>query len=148
MSTPSGQFQRDELDVWAGFLRTHSSITRLLSAGLEREHGLTVREFEVLLILADVSPDGLRMTDLAERVYLTPSGLSRLVLRMEQRGLVQRAADPRDQRASTISLTGTGAELFGRAASAHRDRVREHFLTRLSPEQRAVLADVWRALRD
>lgn len=144
----SGQFQRDELDVWAGFLRTHSSITRLLSAGLEREHGLTVREFELLLILADVSPDGLRLTDLAERVYLTPGGLSRLVVRMEQRGLVQRATDPQDQRSSTISNTAAGSQLFRRASSSHRRRVREHFLGRITPEQRGVLADVWRELDD
>jgi len=88
------------LDVWAGFLRTHSRITRLLNAEMEAEHGLAVREFEVLLKLESVRPGGLRMTDLVERVYLTPSGLSRLVDRMQRRGLVLRGIDSDDLRAA------------------------------------------------
>lgn len=144
----SGRFQPEELDVWAGFLGTHSRITRYLSAELEREHGLTVREFEVLLILDDRRPDGLRMSELADRVYLTPSGLSRLVDRMEGRGLVQRTTDTADQRASTVTSTAEGGRLFRRASSAHRRRVRDCFLERLTPEQRTVLAEVWRELGD
>lgn len=62
--------------------------------------GLAVREFEVLLKLESVRPGGLRMTDLVERVYLTPSGLSRLVDRMQRRGLVLRGIDSDDLRAA------------------------------------------------
>lgn len=145
-ANPSEPFQQDELDVWAGFLRTHSRITRHLSTELERGHGLTVREFEVLLKLEAVRPRGLRMSDLADRVYLTPSGLSRLVDRMQDRGLVQRDTDAADQRASRLTVTAQGLRLFRRAASSHRQRVRDGFLRQLTPEQQAVLAAVWRQL--
>ena len=143
---PTQPFQPEELLLWAGFLRTHSRITRYLSEQLEREHGLTVREFEVLLVLSDPGRDRLRMCDLAERVFLTPSGLSRLVDRMEHRGLVERDADPGDQRASAVTATDAGSRLFRRAASSHRKRVRERFLGRLSPDQRTVLTDIWQRL--
>lgn len=74
-------FSPRELHVWEGFLASHSRLIRHLSAALERECRLTVSEFEVLTALEAVHPGGLRMTDLADRVQLTPSGLSRLVAR-------------------------------------------------------------------
>lgn len=144
----SGRFQQEELNVWAGFLGTHKRVTRYLSAEMEREHGLTAREFEVLLVLDGRRPEGLRMSDLADRVYLTPSGLTRLVDRMEPRGLVRRATGTADQRASTVTSTPEGGRLFRRASSAHPRRVRDCFLNRLTPQQRAVLAEVWRELGD
>lgn len=61
---------------------------------------------------------------------------------------MQRATDSGDQRASTATATPEGCRLFRKAASGHRRRVRESFLERMTPEQRAVLAEVWRALRD
>lgn len=96
--------------------------------------------------LEAVRPQGLRMSDLADRVYLTPSGLTRLVDRMENRGLVQRGTDVDDQRASSVTATVEGSELFRRAATSHRRRVRECFLQQMTPEQRSVLAEVWRQL--
>lgn len=145
---PTGQFQPEELAVWAGFLGTHSRITRYLSAELERGHGLTVREFEVLLKLDAVRQRGLRVSELAEQVYLTPSGLSRLIDRLQERALVQRSTDTADQRASTVTLTPQGAALFRRAARSHRQRVREHFLLAMTPQQRSTLAEVWQTLSD
>lgn len=76
------------------------------------------------------------------------SGLSRLVDRMARRGLVQRTTDSGDQRANTVTATPEGYRLFRRAASSHRRRVRECFLERMTPEQRSVLAEVWRELGD
>jgi len=144
--TARGQFQPEELAVWAGFLRSHSRITGYLSVELEGGHGLTVREFEVLLKLDVAGRKGLRITELADRVYLTPSGLSRLIDRMEERGFVQRATDAADQRANTVTMTREGGALFRRAAGSHRQRVRECFLQRLTPEQRSTLAAVWQTL--
>lgn len=84
--------------------------------------------------------------ELAERVYLTPSGLSRMIDRMEERALVRRSTDAADQRANTVTLTPAGTALFRRAARSHRQRVRECFLQRMTPVQRCTLAEVWRIL--
>jgi len=139
-------FSPRELHVWEGFLASHSRLTRHLSAALERECRLTVSEFEVLTALEAVHPGGLRMTDLADRVQLTPSGLSRLVARLEHRGLVLRGPDETDQRASCVSMTEEGTVLLRGASAGHRARVRECFLGRLGPQDRQALAALWERL--
>ncbi len=80
-----------ELGAWRGFLRAHAALSRELDAELTAAHGLPLSTYEVLLFLAD-SPDGhMRMSDLADSVLLSRSGLTRLVDRLERDGLVQRA---------------------------------------------------------
>lgn len=146
MAADSQPFTSDELAVWAGFLATHSRVTAELDGALQREHGLTIREFEVLLKLAGRHGGGLRLSDLALVVYLTPSGLSRQVDRMESRGLVRRSPDGADQRARCVSITRAGSQLLRRAAAGHRRRVRALFLDRLPERDRTMLARTWRRL--
>ncbi len=66
-------------DAWVAFLRSHAAITRELSAQLQREHGLTISDYEVLLHLARAEGGRLRRVDLAERVLLSASGITRLL---------------------------------------------------------------------
>src|SRR5262249_11335051 len=87
-----------ELAVWRMFLRAHASIAGRLERDLVAEHGLPLAWYEVLLQLAEAPGQRLRMTDLAERVLLSRSGLTRLVDRLVAEGLVERAACPSDAR--------------------------------------------------
>ena len=98
-----------ELGAWRGFLRTHAALSRELDAELTAAHGLPLSAYEVLLFLAD-SPDGqMRMSDLADSVLLSRSGLTRLVDRLERDGLVQRRACPGDARGMNAVITDPGA---------------------------------------
>jgi hypothetical protein len=95
-STPPRQ-----LDSWVSFLRAHAAITRELSAQLQREHGLTLNDYEVLLHLSYAEGGMLRRVDLAERVLLTASGITRLLEGLERCGYVSKEtceADPRGSR--------------------------------------------------
>ena len=79
-----------ELSVWRTFLRAHASITRQLEHDLAAGHMLPLPSYDVLLQLAESPQRRLRMTDLAERVLLSRSGLTRLVDRLSAEGLVAR----------------------------------------------------------
>jgi DNA-binding MarR family transcriptional regulator len=134
---------REELGAWRGLLRVHAGMTKALDAQLVREHGLPLSSYEVLLFLAD-SPDGrLRMSELAEGVLLSRSGLTRLVDRMERDGLLRRERCEDDARGYHALITDKGRELFGRARRTHLDGVRERFLSHLSPDVLRALARLW-----
>ena len=132
-----------ELGAWRGFLRTHAALSRQLDAELTAAHGLALSAYEVLLFLAD-SPDGqMRMSDLADSVLLSRSGLTRLVDRLERDGLVQRRACPGDARGMNAVITDLGRERFTQARKAHLDGVRRRYLDQLSDEEKVLLAGIW-----
>jgi DNA-binding MarR family transcriptional regulator len=134
---------RDELGAWRGLLRVHAGMTKALDAELMREHRLPLSSYEVLLFLAD-SPEGrLRMSELADEVLLSRSGLTRLVDRMERQGLLRRTPCEQDQRGWFAEITDNGRALFERARRTHLDGVRERFLSHLAPDEQRTLAALW-----
>jgi DNA-binding MarR family transcriptional regulator len=137
---------REELGAWRGLLRVHAGMTKALDAELIREHGLPLSSYEVLLFLADAPGGRLRMSELAEGVLLSRSGLTRLVDRMERDGLLRRERCEDDARGYHALITDKGRELFGRARRTHLDGVRERFLSHLSTEELRTLARLWEKL--
>ena len=129
-----------ELDAWRSFLRAHAKVTRVLDAELAAECDLPLGSYEVLLHLNEAPERRLRMTDLADRVLLSRSGLTRLVDRLERDGLIQRQSCPSDLRGTNAVLTDAGYERLRAAAPIHLRGVREHMVDLLTPEEIAVLA--------
>ena len=99
-----------QLEAWVSFLRAHAAITRELSAQLQREHGLTLNDYEVLLHLSYADDGMLRRVDLAERVLLTASGITRLLEGLERAGYVCKQTCSSDARVSYAQLTDAGAD--------------------------------------
>lgn len=132
-----------ELRAWQALLHAHHDVTRVLDRELRREHGLSLEQYDVLLRLARASERALRMTDLAERVMVPPSTLTRRVDRLVSDGLVERYRLPDDSRAMVARLTDAGRRLLLRAARTHVRGIREHFTGRLTDRQ---LDDVSAAL--
>src|ERR1700758_1479042 len=85
-----------ELRAWRGMLRVHASLTKALDAQLEAAHGLPLSSYEVLMYLADAPEEKMRMSELANSVILSRSGLTRLVDRLEREGLLERQSCPSD----------------------------------------------------
>lgn len=121
--------------AWQALLHAHQQVVRTLDRELREEHDLPLAAYDVLLRLVRAPSKALRMTDLAERVMLSPSGLTRLVDRLVAKGLVQREPDPGDARVALASLTGEGMKLLRRAARTHLRGIRDHFTGRLSEAQ-------------
>ncbi len=138
----SGLSER-ELAAWRGLLETHSELIASLDHELERVHGLPLTSYEVLINLVDADGMQLRMGELADRLLLSRSGITRLVDRLERQGLVERRRCNDDGRGYNAVLTRPGREKITAARPDHHDGVRRHFLSRLEPEQLDTLADVW-----
>lgn len=119
-----------ELDAWVAFLRAHAAVTRQLDRELVTEHGLTINDYEVLLHLSRAPERMLRRVDLAERVLLTPSGITRLLDGLERGGLVAKAACASDARVVYAKLTDNGAKRLDAASKSHRASVRTLFAER------------------
>ncbi|MGH7641014.1 MAG: MarR family winged helix-turn-helix transcriptional regulator [Candidatus Dormibacteria bacterium] len=131
---------QDELTAWKAFLRAHAVITRALERQLLASRDLPLAEYDVLVQLSEAPGRALRMAQLADQVLLSRSGLTRLVERMEQSGLVQRQSCPNDARGSLAVLTERGQELLRSAAPGHLDAVRTHFVDPLGKDQLALLS--------
>lgn len=132
-----------ELGAWRGMLITHSRVIAALDEELEREHGLALGSYEVLLQLAEAPDHSLRMGTLADRLLLSRSGLTRLVDRLATRSLVERNSCEDDRRGTYARLTPAGLVRFEEARPTHLRGVREHFLGRLSDEELDQLAGTW-----
>jgi DNA-binding MarR family transcriptional regulator len=127
-------------------LRAHAELTRALDAQLAREHNLPLSSYEVLLFLAD-APDGrMRMSELAESVLLSRSGLTRLVDRLERDGLLKRERCESDARGLFAEITPEGRRLFDAARRTHLDCVRALFLDRFSRDELRALGGLWQKL--
>jgi DNA-binding MarR family transcriptional regulator len=143
VSANGNQLDRDELAAWRGMLRVHSDMTRVLDAELTHRHGLPLTSYEVLLFLAD-SPDGrMRMSELADSVLLSRSGLTRLVDRLERDGLLKREQCEEDARGYFAAITDRGRALFNEARRTHLAGVRERFLSRFSRDDLRTLGELW-----
>ncbi|WP_113703253.1 MarR family winged helix-turn-helix transcriptional regulator [Nonomuraea lactucae] len=134
----------EELAVWRMLQRVQVRITRHLESELLVVHDLPLASYDVLTQLAEAPGRRLRMNDLAERVLLSRSGLTRLIDRLQRDGLVAREACESDARGLFAVLTDAGAERLADATPIYLHGVRSHFLDRLEPGEighiRAMLA--------
>ncbi len=131
-----------ELTVFARLLRAHSALRRAIETRLLAEHGLTVNDYETLLHLSREPEGRLRRVDLAERLMLTPSGVTRLLEGLHGCGLVERDTCDADARVVYALLTTAGRERLEEAAAGHETTLREHIGGRLDDEQLETLGEL------
>ena len=130
------------VDAWVRLVRGHAATARALSAQLVAEHALTINDYEALLHLSRADGGRMRRVDLAERLILTPSGVTRLLDGLERAGLVERAACPTDRRVTYAVLTATGRAKLEAASEAHVADVRAFFEDRFSERELDQLAEL------
>ncbi len=138
-TTPS-RLDGTALDAWRSYLQSHASILRVLDADLIAEHGMTSRDYEVLLYLSQAPDRMLAMSALAESTMLTRSGITRLVDGLVECGFIERVSCPNDARVSYARLTDEGYEKLRQAGCTHIAGIRRLFLERFSAEEIDVLA--------
>ncbi|MGO9961045.1 MAG: MarR family winged helix-turn-helix transcriptional regulator [Solirubrobacteraceae bacterium] len=134
------RLQGAALDAWRSYLQSHASILRALDAELAAAHGMTTRDYEVLLYLAQAEARHLPMSALSELTMLTRSGITRLVDGLVQAGLIERVACPNDARVSYAQLTPLGYEKLREAGCTHVAGIQRLFLEHFSPEEIEQLA--------
>jgi len=135
--------------AFLGLIRAGQTLARELDADLEREHGIGLMAYEVLLFLAAFSPDGrLRMVDLTERAPLSQSRVSRLVAELEARGLVARAPSGDDRRGVDVAITRKGIRKFKEAQEDHIAALERRLFAHLRADEVEQLATLTTRILD
>lgn len=128
-----------DLGPWRAFLRAHARVARRLDEDLRSRHALSLQEYETLLHLAEAPDRRLRMGRLADSLLLSKSGVTRLVDRLVDDGLVERTSCSSDARGAEASLTGTGLARLRAAAPTHLAGIRDHFYAAIAAADVAVV---------
>jgi len=124
---PSARINEMDLGPWRSFLHAHARLARRLDEDLRAGHALSLQEYETLLHLAEAPGRRLRMGRLADSLLLSKSGVTRLIDRLVDDGLVERTSCASDARGAEASLTGSGLARLRAAAPTHLAGIRDHF---------------------
>jgi DNA-binding MarR family transcriptional regulator len=128
--------------AWARLMRAQATTKRELAAELQEQHGLTMSAYEALYVLSRADGRRLKRVELAERLVLTPSGVTRLLEGLEADGLVEKVSCETDLRISYAQLTDAGAEKLEQASCGHTGSIRTVFEERLSEDEIEQLAEL------
>ncbi len=132
------------LEPWRAFLEAHARVTRRLDEELRSEHDLSLAEYDALLTIANAPERRIRMRQLADRVILSKSGVTRLIDRLVADGLVERSTCLVDARGAEAVLTRAGLDRLRIASRTHLRGIGDHFLDVLDEP---TLATVERSMR-
>jgi DNA-binding MarR family transcriptional regulator len=126
------------LDAWRALLDAHATLMRRLDADLRAQIELPLNDFDVLAQLANAGGE-LRMSELAARVYMSRSGMTRRIAALIEEGLVGRCTAADDGRGVVVALTDAGVACLAEATPVHLRGVAELFVERLDDRELAVL---------
>lgn len=138
----------EEWQSWSALTTLNRKVVQALDTELRRAHGLAVTEFDVLITLFNTPDRRLGMSALADRVQLSPAGVTHLVTRLERDGLVRREVDPADGRKWFTVLTAAGDASLRDARRTHNEVLRSTLFAAMSPSERQALRRVWKKMAD
>lgn len=130
-----------EMQAWRSLLSAHSKLMSRLDAELQASQGMSVSDYGVLVQLSEAEGGHMRMSELADRLLLSPSGLTRRLDGLVRAGFVNRTRCPTDRRGAFAVLTDAGRARLEQAAPDHVEQVRRHFVDRLTRDQLKALVD-------
>jgi DNA-binding MarR family transcriptional regulator len=130
------------LEAWRSYLQSHAAIVRQLDAELAAAHGMTTRDYQVLLYLSQAPERRLPMSALATSTMLTRSGITRLVDGLVNAGWIERVACQNDARVSYARLTDVGYSKLRDAGCTHIASIQRLFLEHFSPDEMDQLASL------
>ena len=134
-----------EMAAWRTYIETYGDLVAAIERDLA-EHGLTLGDYQVLVYLSEADDQSLRMCDLADRLQLSPSGLTRRLDGLVSAGLVTREPSTHDRRVMKAQLTEAGFEALRQAAPHHVDSVRRHIFDHLDDSQVEAMASIFAAI--
>lgn len=126
--------------AWAAVLRTRATVLPVLEREVQDQAGLPLSWYDVLLELHEADERRLRMDQLAARVVLSRTRVSRVVTDLVRAGFVERSPDPEDGRAVLAGITREGGRALRRAAPIYLGAIDEHFSRHLSVAQQDAIA--------
>jgi DNA-binding MarR family transcriptional regulator len=137
----------DEQRAWRAYIQLAQLLMRQLDRDLH-PFGLSMHDYEIIVLLSEAPQNRLRMTELADRTAQSRSRLSHQVNRMESKGLVVREGCEGDKRGTFAVLTKRGEDIIGNVAPHHVASVRQHFIDQLAPDSLVTLTDACEPVLD
>jgi DNA-binding MarR family transcriptional regulator len=145
--TPARWLDHEEMRAWRAFVETVGDLLHDLDADLVARTPLSFGDYQVLVYLSEAEGQALRMCDLAARLRLSPSGLTRRLDGLVAAGIVARDASADDRRVTLARLTDRGRAVLDAAAPVHVASVRRRLLDPLRSAQVRALAEIFEAVR-
>jgi DNA-binding MarR family transcriptional regulator len=136
----------DEQRTWRGFLQATHLLMDQLDRELQRDAGMPHAYYMILVALSEQPGHSMRMSEIADFLSYSRSRLTHAVSRLEERGWVERVADPTDRRGASAVLTDAGLAALTAAAPGHVEGVRRHLFDRLTPAQVEQLRAIGEAI--
>ncbi len=134
--------------AWTMLRSIYTLVNGMLESELSRQCGITTNEFEAMVYLRGIEPDQARLGDLQGAVSLSQPALSRLVVRLEQTGLICRNESATDKRVVLLALTDQGRDLLDRSVRLHAEIVHTMLTERLTTEEQERLVQTLSRVSD
>lgn len=124
LETRAEQSDHAALRLWLRLLTCTNLVEHSVRARLRTDFGSTLPRFDLMAQLERAS-EGLRMSELSQRMMVTGGNITALTEQLQSEGLIERLSDPVDRRVTRVSLTQTGRKRFSEMATAHEHWVGE-----------------------
>ena len=138
----------EEMRAWLALLETSNLVQHATDRRVRLAVGLSFAQLEILARIAEAGEAGARMTDIADKLVVSRSGLTYQVGQLEKRGLVSRTPSPDDERSVIARITAEGSRCVLESVPHYVDVVKTLFLDHVSPGDLTVLADILDGVRD
>ena len=135
----SKELSREGVEAWKGLLLAHATLVEQIDREMARHNLLPLDWYDALLALEDAPGRRLKMSDLADQVLLSKSGLTRLVDRLEAKGYIKREGCRSDRRVAYAVLTPEGLKAREESWPTYRAAIQDHFASHLTSEQLEVI---------
>ena len=136
----------EEMTAWRTYVETYSDLIAAIEHDLA-EHDLTLGDYQVFVYLSEAPDRSMRMCDLADRLQLSPSGLTRRLDGLVKAGFVTREPAIDDRRVMLATLTPAGFAALEQAAPDHVASVRRHIFDHLDADQVDALASIFQSIK-
>jgi DNA-binding MarR family transcriptional regulator len=148
VTEPRGGLNSEELGAYFALMEVSSLLQYAVDEHLRADGDLSYVQFQILARLVDAPEGRLRMTDLADGVVYSRSGLTYQAGLLDKRGLVTRSPSPDDERSVVVTVTDAGRDLIARVMPGHVERVRQLLLEPMTARDLAALSKVLGRVRD
>ena len=147
MSIPESAVTPAEMQAWAAIFETSNTVQYAADRELRGTVGLSLAQFEILARIAEGSDAARRMTDIADELTVSRSGLTYQVGQLEQRGLVERRPAAGDERSVMAHLTSAGRDCLAEGSPGYVRLVRDMLFDRISADDLATVTRILGAVR-
>ncbi|MEU4620031.1 MarR family transcriptional regulator [Actinoplanes sp. NPDC023801] len=148
MSDPAPGLNAEQLGAYFALIEVSSLLQYAVDEHLRSDGDLSFVQFQILARLVDAPEGRLRMTDLADGVVYSRSGLTYQAGLLDKRGLITRSPSPDDERSVMVTITGAGRALVARVLPGHVDRVQELLFAPMTGTDLGALSTVLQRVRD